>query len=386
MKAQAQRIAQIIEEYDQQGHHRTGTSADTASAHWLAKKAQSSGAEAMLVGFPHKRLDSICTEVRVGEKIGQGVPLFDCFYTDGEGVIGSLGFLGSKAPIGVGEISPHCAGGMESFIEARRQRAHSALLVLGGGERFGMPPGFALVNGDDFQFPFGPPVLQMPGTTAAWLLAASAEGKEAQVIVETKRSNVEAFNVVVRLRGKMAHLAPLVVMTPRSGWWQCAAERGGGLAAWLEILQALQATPPEREVWLVATTGHELGHLGLEHFLHQHPHLVKEAHVWLHLGANFAAAVQPSLIFQASDVALKTFGLNVLQNAGITPELQTPLGSRAVGEAQNIFDGGGRFISILGTNGLLHHPDDRWPAAVDLEKTTRIVKALVEMGQRLAKG
>ncbi len=56
-------------------------------------------------------------------------------------------------------------------------------------------------------------------------------------------------------------------MTPRSGWWQCASERGGGIAVWVEILAAVAAAKPARTVNFVASTGHELGHYGLTHYL-----------------------------------------------------------------------------------------------------------------------
>ena len=42
-----------------------------------------------------------------------------------------------------------------------------------------------------------------------------------------------------------------------------ASERGGGLACWLEIMRAVRNGKPARDVLFVASSGHELGHLGL---------------------------------------------------------------------------------------------------------------------------
>ena len=40
--------------------------------------------------------------------------------------------------------------------------------------------------------------------------------------------------MIARVAGADAALAPIAVLTPRSGWWHCAGERGGGIAIWLE--------------------------------------------------------------------------------------------------------------------------------------------------------
>jgi len=43
-----------------------------------------------------------------------------------------------------------------------------------------------------------------------------------------------------------------------------------------------------------------------------------------------------------------------------------------------------RYISILGSNTLFHHPADVWPDAVDLNKTTGWVNTFVQLGIELA--
>ncbi|MHA1235401.1 MAG: hypothetical protein ACTSQL_10000, partial [Promethearchaeota archaeon] len=60
-------------------------------------------------------------------------------------------------------------------------------------------------------------------------------------------------------------------------------------------------------------------------------------------------------------------------------------GNRPLGEAKNIFDGGGQYFSIIGmANPLFHHPDDRWPGAIDVNNTVRITKALILLASQLA--
>ena len=52
-------------------------------------------------------------------------------------------------------------------------------------------------------------------------------------------AQAQAFNVVAVV-SRTDGAPPLVVMTPRSGWWSCASERGGGFACWLEIMRAVR--------------------------------------------------------------------------------------------------------------------------------------------------
>src|SRR5207253_2130261 len=105
--------------------------------------------------------------------------------------------------------------------------------------------------------------------------------------------------------GGRPELPHLGIVTPRSGWWACASERGGGIAVWLEVLRALQAAGSMRDVHFVATSGHELNFMGFESFLVHHPEEVSGADFWLHLGANIGAADPDLGIVRASEIGLQ---------------------------------------------------------------------------------
>lgn len=378
------RVSSVIEQYSRQGYHRTGSTTDLESGTWLANQVRRIGAEPLLTRFSVPIVEPVRGQLRVGERVVKGLPMFDCSYTASHGTSGRLGGLDSRADIGVGQLPPlWVLPGASEFQEARRHGAFRALIAICDGEAFGIPPGLTPANASYFQEPFGPPVLQVSSTEGSWLLEAARKGTEATLIAEATRKDVEVFNVEVRIKGETA-LNPLVIMTPRSGWWHCASERGGGLACWLEILRVFAEAKPHRDVWFVATTGHELGHLGLKHFLSEHRDLIRSARAWIHLGANFAASQDPSTRFQFSDKELETLALESLRNHGVRADLQTPVGDQALGEAGNIHDGGGRYVSLLGRNGLFHHVDERWPEAVDIEKTVRIIDSFTEISRRLA--
>lgn len=58
------------------------------------------------------------------------------------------------------------------------------------------------------------------------------------------------------------------------------------------------------------------------------------------------------------------------------------LGERPGGEARNIHDLNGRYVSFLGTNAWFHQEDDRWPETVDVAQTVRVAPRVVHHRQR----
>jgi hypothetical protein len=174
-------------------------------------------------------------------------------------------------------------------------------------------------------------------------------------------------------------------MTPRSGWWSCASERGGGLVCWLEIMRAVRGAKPARDVLFVASSGHELGHLGLDAFIARRPGLAPNARAWIHLGANIGAARGPANILQASDNEMEQMMADAMTKAGLRIDRRHPLGEEPLGEARNIHRGGGRFISIIGKNDLFHSPDDRGPDVIDLNVIEKFATAFARVTTVLAR-
>src|SRR5260370_5308311 len=94
-----QRVAAVIQDYDAQGNHRTGTEVDRASADWLASRLRHLGAEPSLEPFTVSRIDPQSCYLRVAGRRIDSLPLFDAGFTGSEGVHGRLGHLGSDAEI-----------------------------------------------------------------------------------------------------------------------------------------------------------------------------------------------------------------------------------------------------------------------------------------------
>ena len=346
---------------------------------WLADEVRQIGLEPTLEEFSLSRVDPVGASIAVNGRRIEGLPFFDGGFTGSGGIEGPLGTLDSDASIGLAEIPPN-ASETGALGDARRQNRHRAIVVVTRGAR----PGFCPSNADSFVRPFGPPVLQVTSEEAPFLGDCARQGAKALLTVHAERVQAKAFNVIAVVPGATKGAAPLVVMTPRSGWWSCASERGGGLACWLEIMRAMRDAEPARDVLFVASSGHELGHLGLDAFIERRPGLVPAAKAWIHLGANIGAAQGPGNILQASDDEMESLMAEAMTRAGLRIDRRLPRGAVPLGEAVNVHRGGGRFISIIGNNDLFHNMNDQGADAVDLNVIERFAGAFARVATSLA--
>ncbi len=380
-----ERISTIISEYSAQGYHRTGTDVDNKSAIWLAGHIQQRGLTPEISSFPFRRLKVDKAKLNIGSLSIEAVPFYDCLYTGAKGITGSLGMLGTDADIGVVMSLPYGGTPVALSIEQARHKAqHKAIVVVTDSR---MPEtGIATFNAERYEEPFGPPVIQIASEFWERVKQSALDGGTANLVAQCHYVNTVAKNVGATLKGTNPDLPPLVIMTPRTGWWTCASERGGGLASFLEMMSVLVEKGSDRDVIFTANTGHELGHVGLEHYLNKNPELAKEAQMWIHLGANFAAQVMPAIRIQYSSAAVKKIFEPIVSAHNLSVDSETPMDEKPLGEARNIYDGGGNYISILSRNGLFHHPADTWPDAVNLDLTTGWVRAFVQLAIALTRG
>ncbi len=372
------RAAAWLKAWDGQGMHRTGTAGDAAGAEWLAAEARALGAEVRSEEFALDRLDPVECFLEIGgervERMG-GVPVFDAPATDAHGIAGRLG-----DGIAVAELTPRAVYS-GAFQRLRCAGGHKALVVVCQGEA----PGLGLINAEDFRTPYGAPAMHVPSEARDMVLAAARAQAPARVVSYSRRKKAPAVNIVVTLAGTDRAEPPLVVMTPRSSWWQSTAERGGGLVCWLESLRALLAEPPGCDVVFTANSGHELGHLGLDDFVARRPEWDGSAGAaWLHYGANLGA-FGSWLSLVSNEEALRRLGLAALADAGQPPDdIPWPV-SPPSGETRDIHRAGGRYLTLVGTNRLFHLPQDRWPDAVDVPAVARIAAASAQMALALSR-
>ena len=239
----AQRAADVIKGYSAEGMHRTGTAVDRASADRLLALARAAGASPSLAPFDLSRVDPTTSFLEIDGRRVEGLPMFDAAFTPADGIAGAIGPIDGDRPIAWTRIAPNGEAALRRVRQASRHRA-IVVATMGG------KPGLCPVNAASFTEPFGPPVLQVGSEHLAAMEEASGAGRSVRVVAHVSRTPAAAFNVVAEVRGTQPQSPPVCVMTPRSGWYANASERGGGLACWLEAIRAVAASqvPAHRQV------------------------------------------------------------------------------------------------------------------------------------------
>jgi hypothetical protein len=366
-----------VKDWDSQGIHRTATAGDEAGAAWLMHEVARFGTTPTVEEFALERLDPIECYLEVGGDRIAGVPVFDATATGADGVAGTVGLVGSAAQIGVVELSPHAVYAPD-YENLRRESRHDGLVIVCKGMRAGM----GLLNAERFRTAYGAPAIHVSSAARETVFKAAARGAEARLVAQCYRALRRARNVVVTIPGREPNRAPIVVMTPRSSWWQSTAERGGGLVCWLETLRALIAAPPAPDVMFTANSGHELGHLGLDEFIERRSGwegpVAAGGALWVHYGANIGAAGGELSILSA-DPDLTALASAELTRSGHLPDRIAPPNLVPSGETRDIHRAGGRYVTLVGSNPLFHLPDDRWPHAIDLAAVARIAAGAAAM-------
>ena len=365
------RVAGWLRAWDGQGIHRTATVGDEAGAAWLAREAAAIAGPVTSETFSLPRIDSVEAWVEIdGEKI-RGEALFDAPPTSEDGVRAAASEPAGPGEIAVLPLPPSAVYGAE-YYKMRRESRHAAQIII----TLGGAPGLAPLNAEAFRRPFGPPTVQVPSTERDRIGAALARGAKFRVVVRETRTPAEARNIVLTISGRDRNRPPVVVMTPRSSWWQSTSERGGGLVCWLETLRALQAHPPGCDVVLTANSGHELGHIGLDDFIARRPGWETKA-TWVLFGANIGATGSKLVLLSAHD-DLRELAVRHLTAAGQKPDSLADKSVVPSGETKDIQRAGGRHLTIVAptTNPLFHLPQDRWPHAVDVGAIARIAEGM----------
>ena len=373
----ASRAAQLVSAFDMSGVHRVGTAGDFASGEWLAGEARNAGAEISRMPVPVNR--TVVDEAFItcaGHRI-DGLPMFDSPPTSGAGVSGKLVACGDAGEIGYVELPPNSASIKRMHFEKMRRASNHAAIVVAtrvAGESL------APINAQYFDAPFGPPVLLIAGAHHALLAERARETTPVTLTCLHRREFTQSYNVAARVVSGSS-TAPLVIVTPRTGWWESTAERAGGLVAWLAAVSAAGALQGakqlRRDVHAFATCGHELGHLGLTTLLEEEAGLAREALCWLHLGANLGCASNPDIFLRASDPHDAQRMHELLVSEGYpAARIHVQSISAVSGEGHDLTEHGARVLSMAGANAHFHAASDRWPGNVNAAGVAAIARAV----------
>lgn len=294
--ATTNRIAADVGTYIEFGNKQSGGVGDRACGHWLAGELEAAGFAVQMPKLSVPFFDAGDCTIQAGESRTILRPQPIVVPTPPTGVSGPLVRVDSA-----GQASAPLAGAI-ALIDLPYGRWSSALAkpirgpidqALGSGAKAavvitdGPTDKIIALNADGRAPMFTAPVgLIAPIDAGPFLKAAMTHGM-ATVTLAGEGGRRPAFNVIGRIdRGKGRWL---VVSTPRSGWTDCAGERGGGIAAWLHLAREAPTLFPDHDLAFLCNSGHEYENLGAEEALKAAAPKPAETHFWLHLGANLAA-------------------------------------------------------------------------------------------------
>lgn len=375
---QPARIEARIQAFEDFGVHRTGWPADDQTTRWLIDELAAAGIDAESERFKFPRVEVRRAEVRVGSDRIEGVPLHDAGFTDIGGIDGEICEDTDDDPFGKIVLATSALRGSEEWADAALGDRIEELtdrgcvgLIVPRGDRDGA---IVLRNAHRIESPHVLPVLQIAPRDAATLQSQIVIGGEVVLEADGERLRSNATNVLATITGSDAELAPIGIVTPKSGWFTCAAERGGGIAVFLALAESLAAEPPRRTVHLLASSGHELDFYGIRSYARTHREHIAGAAAWLHLGASIGAR-EPRAAVAASDDALNALMLAAVEAEQLEPAMRRPPGPSQGGEALIISELKTRYVSFLGGHAYFHSPNDTVANAVDAEHVARWARA-----------
>ena len=370
------RIEARIRHFESLGIHRTGWPADDQTSKWLIDELAAAGVTSEIERFHFPRVEYRGASLTLGGERIEGVPLYDAGFTDYGGIDGE--FCEDTDPDIFGKIViatsaerglPEWTGvAISDRIDELAQQG-AVGLVIPHGDRDGQ---IVLRNAHRIEHPHVLPVLQIAPRDSRSLKSALLLGGEGVIEVDGERLRSNATNVIATIQGSDPQAEPIGIVTPKSGWYTCAAERGGGIAILLALAESLAAlgTPP-RTVHLLASSGHELDFYGIRAYARVHRERIAAAAAWLHLGASIGAREDPRGLTATSDDALHQLTETAVAAASAERTEARDPGPSLGGEALVISELDTRYVSFLGGHAYFHSPSDTVEQAFDAERVAR---------------
>lgn len=363
--ASAQSLFEDVLRYDSFGEHRLGSPGAEAVLDWIAGDLEGAGLvvsqQSFRVGrqygFDTGRLTVDGFRIPV---VPQWWPPLERAFVQQAGRIGSgpgdFRFL--ELPYDQGA---YLSGTQREAIAAAAADASAVLLCIRhpSGEIFTYN-----VAQHDASWPV--PVVLVPPTC----LSRLQPGRDAVLTMYGMwQHDVPARNIIARTLPR--HGRCIVVSTPVTSWFTSTGERAPGIACFLALARQTMARWPRHDFVFVATSGHEIGHGGMEQFLAREAPPPDVTTLWLHLGASLACHACE----WTGDAWRASPGSGALPRVALASDVMTGLVTRhlgpgagsvragpaaAIGELREVDHAGyPRFAGMIGQNPLFHTPADR---------------------------
>ncbi len=214
------------------------------------------------------------------------------------------------------------------------------------------------------------PVAVVGPRFAGKLLEAARSTSPMTLSVAGMPSPVTSVNLIGEMQRYSRYL---VVTTPRTAWTPAVAERGPGLATFLELARWAPVALPRTSLMFVSTTAHEYDNAGSGAFLDALAPSHEDVGLWVHLGAGFGArdfhefgqwrlqplsSVDPQRFLVASPDLIPSLKSVFRGQPGL--ENPYPAAGGAAGELEEILKKGyPRAVGLFGAHRFHHTMADR---------------------------
>ena len=287
----AERLFADVKAYAEAGNKQSGGAGDRWAADWAARRLAAAGFAVERQSFDVPWFEAATCELALGDR---KIPLM------AQPLAVPTGVGGIGAPLRLAEVSDRLDGAIavvrlpyrrwsslvdraarDPLADALARGAAAVILVTTG------PTGEALLLNAPADAPLSDnPLALLAPRLAAPVIEAARQGQPAMLVLRGKGGSRVAENVVARRVRKGRRW--LVVSTPRSGWTDCAGERGPGFAIWLALAEWMPRAFPDHSLLFVCNSGHEYENLGASHIVEKVGPPPADTDLWLHLGANVA--------------------------------------------------------------------------------------------------
>lgn len=362
-----ERLMADITRYETFGIHRYGLESADATLDWIESELTLAGLRTTQQQFRMERQYVLKTAtLRIGNRLLDVVPQWwppeEQTSFDLTAPIGPGGFARLSLPYDRGAYLND--GHRARLAEAFATKPPAVLLDIDhpSGEIF-------TYNVDQAGKPWPAPVLLVapkdtsllkPGTSAALSVRAAY------------RRDVKGRNVIARLdRGRAKWL---VISTPVTSWFTSTCERGPGIAGFLALARLAKERFPQHNLVFVATSGHEIGHGGMEHFMRDGAPPPAATAAWAHFGSSLACRdpVVRAINSSAAMTPLVERSFAGIDGLRLTGE------KAAIGELREVHAAGyANFFGMAASHKFFHTPADS-AAAVDPALLAPMAKAFAD--------
>ena len=386
------------------GEHRTATEGDLKTSQWLLEQLRRAGLKATLQSCSLRQFFVRQTRLTIADRNIRAVPLWFPRSTGIVPITGTLVSLGMTQEPGSlrGKLAlvkfPADAGGamVEGSIHSKIIRA-TATAGASGVIAISESPTKEIValNSPAGSQPWPIPVVLTGQRDEYPLVDAVKSGARVSLLLDgDDDKDAKARNVIARVdRGKDL----IVISTPQSGWFRCAAERGPGIALFLGLARWANRRPSGASFLFVSTSGHEIGGLGMQAFLKDLAPTPDRVLCWIHLGAGIASYAWeetqsgPRRLQEPDSrrLLMTSPGLvPLLTNAFAGQQGLTPTVGRSVGEFELILKAGYRGFGIAAAHRFHHTPADspEMTGPEIIEPVGRALVSTLEAVQQNSKG